>query len=182
MVEWGTNLTLEEPMRYVLPIVAGVALAAPASADIVHFSFPIEVAQANPAPTIPAGVPIPSGMGMVTLVTDTNEISWVIEYENLTGDIVSPGAHFHGPAGPGSNAGIQIFLSTGNPSEPPSGTLAGGAVLDDQQEADLLAGLWYVNIHTALNGSGEIRGQVVPNAGIGALFAVAGLGASRRRR
>jgi hypothetical protein len=38
--------------------------------------------------------------------------------------------------------------------------MIGSAVIDDTQETDLLAGQWYINIHTALNASGEIRGQV----------------------
>ncbi len=30
------------------------------------------------------------------------------------------------------------------------------------QVADLMAGKWYVNLHTAANPGGEIRGQVMP--------------------
>jgi hypothetical protein len=33
-------------------------------------------------------------------------------------------------------------------------------MLTDAQAADLMAGRWYVNVHTAANGGGEIRGQV----------------------
>ena len=36
----------------------------------------------------------------------------------------------------------------------------GKATLTDAQAADLMAGRWYVNIHTAANKGGEIRGQV----------------------
>ena len=68
----------------------------------------------------------------------------------------------HGPAPAGSTAGVQIFLSDGAPPEPATGQLVGSAAITDDQEADLLAGLWYVNIHTELNQPGEIRGQVVP--------------------
>jgi hypothetical protein len=32
--------------------------------------------------------------------------------------------------------------------------------LTDAQAADLLAGRWYVNVHTDANKPGEIRGQV----------------------
>jgi hypothetical protein len=53
------------------------------------------------------------------------------------------------------------------------------------QEADLLAGRWYVNVHSALNGGGEIRGNLVqvpePTTG---LFLGLGLacGLLRRRK
>jgi hypothetical protein len=36
----------------------------------------------------------------------------------------------------------------------------GSAILTDAQEQQLLAGQWYVNIHTAAHPDGEIRGQV----------------------
>ena len=37
----------------------------------------------------------------------------------------------------------------------------GSKVLTDDQIADLMAGKWYVNVHTKANPGGEIRGQVV---------------------
>ena len=41
----------------------------------------------------------------------------------------------------------------------------GSAILTPEQEGLLRAGLWYLNIHTAANPAGEIRGQVLPAAG-----------------
>jgi hypothetical protein len=38
--------------------------------------------------------------------------------------------------------------------------MAGAATLDDGQIADLEAGRWYFNIHTAAHPGGEIRGQL----------------------
>ncbi len=38
--------------------------------------------------------------------------------------------------------------------------VSGQATLTDAQAADLLAGRWYINLHTAANPGGEIRGQV----------------------
>jgi hypothetical protein len=39
--------------------------------------------------------------------------------------------------------------------------IKGTATLTAAQSADLLAGKWYVNLHTAANGGGEIRGQAL---------------------
>jgi hypothetical protein len=53
-----------------------------------------------------------------------------------------------------------------------SNPILGNAVLTDQQESDLLAELWYVNLHTTTFAGGEIRGQVtiVPEPSMGTLL------------
>ena len=55
----------------------------------------------------------------------------------------------------GKNAGVAVPIA--NPVSP----FEGSADLTDAQAADLMAGKWYVNVHTANNKGGEIRGQVV---------------------
>jgi hypothetical protein len=95
-----------------------------------------------------------TGTGSATITYDeaTNLLSWDITYSGLSGPPTV--AHFHGPAVPGVSAGVQVPITvTASP-------LIGSATITDEQEADLLAGLYYVNIHTALNPGGEIRGQV----------------------
>jgi hypothetical protein len=42
----------------------------------------------------------------------------------------------------------------------PTSPIHGSKVLTDAQITDLEAGKWYVNVHTAANPGGEIRGQV----------------------
>ena len=132
---------------------------------------------------MPAGATLPSGMATVVVDSDAMTIAWDVDYQDLTGPIVSPGAHFHGPAELGTNAGVQVFLTNGNPSEPATGNLTGSASIDAQQMSDVLSGLWYLNIHTQANPSGELRGQVVPEPGALLLIASAMLGmVSLRRR
>lgn len=95
-----------------------------------------------------------TGTGTATITYDeaTNLLSWDITYGGLSGPVTV--AHFHGPAVPGVNAGVQVPITvTASP-------LIGSATITDAQEADLFAGLYYVNIHTAANPGGEIRGQV----------------------
>lgn len=104
-----------------------------------------------------------AGTGAVeaTFDTESKEFTWTVTYEGLTGDATA--AHFHGPAPEGENA---------DPVVPIEGDLAspieGSATLDDQQAADLQAGLWYFNVHTAEYPDGELRGQVLQGGAMGA--------------
>jgi hypothetical protein len=84
-----------------------------------------------------------------------HELDWRLRFSGLTGTVTA--AHFHGPAGPGANAPVAVPINSTF-----VGTWQRGEVkLTDTQAADLLAGRWYVNIHTAQFPGGEIRGQVV---------------------
>ena len=98
-----------------------------------------------------------SGTGTLTatLDTTTNELTYHVTFDGLTGDATA--AHFHGPAAPGANAGVQVPVKTSPIASPIDGT----ATLTPEQAKDLLDGKWYFNIHTAANPGGEIRGQVV---------------------
>ena len=91
-----------------------------------------------------------TGTADVNVDTETKQISWTATHSGLSGDPTA--AHFHGPAGPGENAGPLIDI-TGKIE-------SGSAELTDAQLADLQAGKIYINIHTAKFPDGEIRGQV----------------------
>ena len=67
-------------------------------------------------------------------------------------------AHFHGPAAAGANSGVQIDIGKMGLASP----MHGSATLTAEQETDVMAGMWYINIHTAKHPDGEIRGQVMP--------------------
>jgi glucose/arabinose dehydrogenase/plastocyanin len=112
------------------------------------FMITLDGNQESPTPVVTAA----TGTGTATLDLVTNLLTWSISYTGLT----PTAAHFHGAALACANAGIQIALDIStNP-------ITGSASLTATQAADLLAGRWYVNIHTAANPGGEIRGQVMP--------------------
>jgi hypothetical protein len=102
---------------------------------------------------VPATTSTGTGTADVDYDAATKKMTWTLTYSGLTGPATA--AHFHGPAETGKNAGVKIPISnvTSSPVE-------GSATLTDEQAADLLAGKYYVNVHTAANPGGEIRGQV----------------------
>ena len=97
------------------------------------------------------------GSGLVTATYDSSskKLSYNGNYSGLTGPATA--AHFHGPAEPGNNAGVQVPVPTDAIVKSP---FDGEATLTDAQASDLVAGKWYFNIHTAANKGGEIRGQI----------------------
>ena len=89
-----------------------------------------------------------------TYDTSTKVLAWKGAHSGLSG--VATMAHFHGPAEKGRYAGVALWVSIKGTPLPAS--FEGQATLTDAQATDLVAGLWYVNIHTAARPGGEIRG------------------------
>ena len=139
-----------------------------ASAQIHIGPFPIDGMQQVPSNQSPG-----TGIGDVTLRQD-GMLDFNISFQGLLGNEIA--AHFHGPAMFGQNGPVVFGLPLGSPK------IGSVGPLDAQQQSDLLAGLWYVNIHSSQFPGGEIRGQVVPAPGALALLGLAGLAARRRRR
>lgn len=94
-----------------------------------------------------------SGTMQAKLDTQSNVLTWTIAYSGLTGPATA--GHFHGPAQAGQNAGVALPLA-GSLASP----IRGSATLSAAQLADVMSGKWYINLHTAANPGGEIRGQL----------------------
>lgn len=94
-----------------------------------------------------------TGTGAFTYDPATHTLTYNVTYSGLSGPAMA--AHIHGPADPGANAPPVVPFP--NAASPITGT----ATLTDAQAADLAAGKYYVNVHTAANRGGEIRGQIV---------------------
>lgn len=127
-----------------------VCLTAGSPAQSETVSFKADLKGSNEVPSNST-----TGTGMVTLSYDTGSkrLSWKGTLSGLTA--APTAAHFHGPAEPGKNAGVQIAIPN------PGASFEGSALLTDAQAADLLNGRLYANIHTAAHPGGEVRGQVV---------------------
>ena len=126
--------------------ICGTALAADSTA------FGAKLSGAN---EVPANASPGSGTLEASLDKQTSVLSWTVTYSGLTGPVKA--GHFHGPAVAGANAGVALGF-TGSVESP----VKGSATLTAAQIEDLAAGKWYVNLHTAANPGGELRGQVTP--------------------
>ena len=98
-----------------------------------------------------------AGMGQLQAEFDkaSRTLRYTLRYSGLSGPVKA--GHFHGPAEAGKNAGVALGINNAGDSP-----VQGSAVLTPEQAADLLAGKWYINLHTAANPGGELRGQVTP--------------------
>lgn len=131
--------------------VAAAGLAGCATEQMASSKTNLAASLRGSAEVPPVNVP-GSGNATITLDKSTKTLSWTVTYGGLTGPV--RGAHFHGPAAPTANAGVVVPITVS------ASPMSGSAQLNDAQMADVLAGRWYVNVHTAAHPGGEIRGQV----------------------
>jgi hypothetical protein len=100
-----------------------------------------------------------------------NVLTFNVTYGGLSGPATA--AHIHGVTNTGANAGVLIDLAPFNGGAfGTSGTLSGSVSLSNPQRDAVLAGLTYVNFHTASNPAGEMRGQIAP---VGMVAGLSGL-------
>jgi len=143
--------------------VLGYAVGAAAGAAFLASARPSEAAAMQFKADLKGASEVPpttsSGTGALTASYDpaTKMLTWSGSFSGLTGPATA--AHFHGPAEAGKNAGVAVWIS--EKGQPFSSPFKGSATLTDAQAADLQNGMWYVNVHTAANPGGELRGQVM---------------------
>ncbi len=129
-----------------LACTLAVALAWPVKAEIMDLKTSM-----NANSEVPPNSSKGTGTLTATYDTSTKRLSWKGSYSGLTGPATA--AHFHSGES-GKNGPVAV------PITPNASPFEGSATLTDAQAAELMAGKWYVNVHTEANKGGEIRGQV----------------------
>jgi hypothetical protein len=158
-------------LGYGIGSIASVVLlgfAARSRAETIQFTA--DLTRSNQVPPSQT-----TGRGTVTATYDsvTKRLAWNGSYSGLSGPATA--AHIHGPAAAGTNARLVFWISdnigqcsqgecrsnSDNRARPFTSPFQGWATLTDAQATDLMAGMYYVNIHTDAYPRGEIRGQLV---------------------
>ena len=139
--------TFLRPTLAALACFAALAFASPSMAAMINLKADLKAAS-----EVPPGDS--KGTGSLTATYDdaSKKLSWKGSVSGLSGPATA--AHFH--AGETGKNGAVVVPITGADK----GSFEGSATLTDAQAADMLSGKWYVNIHTAANKAGEIRGQL----------------------
>jgi len=137
-------------LAFALAAVGGAA--ARSQADILHIAA--AMVAANETPTPKGDVSSARGAFTATLTKSGTggELSWRLEFSNLTGNAIA--AHIHvgaaGVAGP-----VRVPLCA-----PCTSGVTGTATITAEVLDAILNGRAYVNVHTPTNPAGEIRSQV----------------------
>ena len=144
------NTSFLRPALAAIACAAAFSFVTPSFAEVVNFKAHMDAKDEVPPNQS-------KGKGDVTATYDTasKKLSYKGTYSDLSGPATA--AHFHGPASTGKNAGVVIPIFAGAAAKSP---FEGSATLTDAQAMELLGGEWYVNVHTAANKAGEIRGQL----------------------
>ncbi|WP_162944760.1 CHRD domain-containing protein [Flavisolibacter nicotianae] len=108
---------------------------------------------------VPPNASIASGIIAGTYNDVTNTLTYTIFFNGLSAPSIA--AHFHAPALPGFSAPV-IIPHAGFPTGVTSGVYSHTDILSDAQEAWLLNGQVYSNIHTTALPGGEIKAQLNP--------------------
>ena len=130
---------------------AVAALSFATAAFATHYVANVNISAANEVPTNASPA---TGTAFVSINTVTNTLTYNITYSGLTA--AETAAHIHGFAAAGVNAGVKHALPA------TAGLKTGTWTYVEADEANILAGLTYINIHTSANPGGEIRGQISP--------------------
>jgi hypothetical protein len=158
-------------MRRVLTTMAAVVLmltmAGAAQAQTVNFTAELSGTNETPAPGVTTGA---FGSATVTWDMATQTLTWIIDVWNMPSG--TSNAHFHvggpGVAGP-TVVNIAFPANISNDYRLAGSATAANLTARGEQGIrswddfgqSLLGGQIYINVHSAANPGGEVRGQVI---------------------
>src|SRR5262249_995165 len=145
----GGDMTSASQHFSLVVLACGISLACAAPSLAAMVDLKADLKASNEVPPNES-----KGAGSVTATFDwhINKLAWKGSVSGLMGGVTA--GHFDG-AEAGRNGAVAVPIIGAD-----KGSFEGSATLTDTQAEDLMAGKWYVNIHTTTYKAGEIRGQV----------------------
>ncbi len=147
-------------------VAAATLAAAPASAQTFTLTATLLGSNETPAPGLNTGA---FGNATVTVDMGARTVAWVVDVYNLPSGVTAGHIHVGAPGTPGPTVVNFVVPSPASNDFRVQGSMKdteftlrpdqGIRSADDMFQA-ILGGNSYVNIHSTVNGGGEIRGQL----------------------
>ncbi|MBL8859448.1 MAG: CHRD domain-containing protein [Planctomycetes bacterium] len=134
----------------VRPLLALLLCAAPFAPVVSAQTIPM-LARLDGLQEVPANLSPATGLGFCAFDLATSTLTYREVYQNLSAGETA--AHIHGFSGPGVNSGVQHAQALG-------ALKCGAWAVPLAQQAAVLAGNSYFNVHSTAFPGGEIRGQI----------------------
>lgn len=150
MLNPGDADNLEKGMLFVL-VTSQANPAGEVRGQILHSGESLWVANMTGGQETPSVSSTATGHAAVILDPSQPMIRYHV---TTTGIVGATAAHFHKAVA--TLPGPVVY-----PISPVGPTMDGSIVINSQDAADLMAGRWFVNVHTTANPNGEIRGQLI---------------------
>jgi len=151
----GVNISI---MKKIYTLLTGFALSISMSMAAHLGPQILFTAHLTGAQEVPAVTTAAEGLASLYLNSTRDTLCVRVSWSGLSG--AATGIHIHDGAA-GSNGGVVINLTTDIQGRQVYGRIT-GSDLTPTLIASLLSGNTYVNLHTAANMNGEIRGQIMP--------------------
>jgi len=137
---------------YIISVVAVVILFTAGSCKKAADPNVVFMATINGTSEVPSNASTATGTATLTYNKDTKIFNIIVNFSGIT----ASSSHIHKEA-PGVSGSV-VFAFPSPVTSPINYT---SVALDATQEADLLANMYYVNIHSTTFPAGEIRGQLI---------------------
>ncbi|WP_257457600.1 CHRD domain-containing protein [Archangium lipolyticum] len=145
--------------RWAALTLVGAGLLALAGCGSDKYVATAQLTGANEAPN-----PVTTnGAGTATATLDGDTLTVTGGFNGLGSDLFEvSGSPAHVHRGATGTAGPVVFPLVITSTDKRNGTFTATKELSDDEQEEFKNGLYYVNVHTAANQTGEIRGQFVP--------------------
>jgi hypothetical protein len=143
-----------------LAVLAGFAFTFAACTDDIQDELITKTTTMSGSEEVPAVVTSGTASVSYTYNKTTKSLTYTATWANLNDS--ASAMHIHGLAVRGQNAGVFQSFTLNTVQRRKEGTYTGNLLIDGTsiKEADLLAGKYYLNLHSKSNPGGEIRAQL----------------------